>query len=66
VIEKRGSNSTVVWNPWIDKASALADLGAEAWPHFVCVEPANAAENAVTGAPGAVHSMGITVRVEGA
>jgi D-hexose-6-phosphate mutarotase len=64
VIEKRGSSSTVVWNPWQAKASALADLGAEAWPHFVCVEPANAAENAVTLAPGAVHTMGITVRVE--
>jgi glucose-6-phosphate 1-epimerase len=66
VIEKHGSESTVVWNPWQAKASALADLGAEAWPHFVCVEPANAAENAVTLAPGAVHAMGITVRVEGA
>jgi D-hexose-6-phosphate mutarotase len=31
---------------------------------MVCVEPANAAENAVTVAPGAVHTMGITVRVE--
>lgn len=64
VIEKRGSNSTVVWNPWIEKAAALADLGAESWPHFVCVEPANAVENAVTLAPGAVHTMGIMVRVE--
>ncbi len=64
VIEKHGSNSTVVWNPWQAKASALADLGADAWPHFVCVEPANAAENAVTAAPGTVHTMGITVRVE--
>jgi glucose-6-phosphate 1-epimerase len=66
VIEKRGSESTVVWNPWQAKASALADLGAEAWPHMVCVEPANAAESAVTLAPGAVHTMGIAVRVEGA
>jgi glucose-6-phosphate 1-epimerase len=66
VIEKRGSDSTVVWNPWQAKASELADLGADAWPHFVCVEPANAAENAVTVAPGAVHTMGVTVRVEGA
>jgi glucose-6-phosphate 1-epimerase len=64
VIEKRGSNSTVVWNPWQAKADALADLGAEAWPHFVCVEPANAGENAVTLAPGAVHTMGFTARVE--
>jgi glucose-6-phosphate 1-epimerase len=64
VIEKRGFNRTVVWNPWQTKAAALADLGAEAWPHFVCVEQANAAENAVTLAPGAVHTMGFSVRVE--
>ncbi len=64
VIEKRGSNSTVVWNPWVEKAGALADLGADAWPHFVCVEPANAAENAVTLSPGGVHRMGITVKAE--
>jgi glucose-6-phosphate 1-epimerase len=66
VIEKRGSESAVVWNPWIEKARAMADFGDDEWPGMVCVEPANAAENAVTVAPGTVHSMGITVRVEGA
>jgi glucose-6-phosphate 1-epimerase len=66
VIEKRGSNSTVVWNPWIEKAARLADFGDDEWPHMVCVEPANAAENTVTVAPGARHTMGMTVRVEGA
>lgn len=66
VIEKHGSNSTVVWNPWVEKARALADLGADESPHFVCVEPANAAENAVTLAPGGVHRMGMVARVEGA
>jgi glucose-6-phosphate 1-epimerase len=64
VIEKQGSASTVVWNPWTEKAKRLADLGEEAWPHFVCVEPANAAENAVTVEPGAVHTMGVKVRLE--
>ena len=64
VIEKRGSNSTVVWNPWIEKAARLADFGDDEWPHMVCVEPANAAENAVTVAPGATHTMGMTVRIE--
>jgi glucose-6-phosphate 1-epimerase len=66
VIEKRGSDSTVVWNPWIEKASRLVDFGDDEWPHMVCVEPANAAENAVTVAPGAMHTMGMTVRVESA
>jgi glucose-6-phosphate 1-epimerase len=64
VIEKHGSNSTVVWNPWPEKAGTLPDLGADAWPHFVCVEPANAAENAVTLAPGGVHRMAIVVRMQ--
>lgn len=64
VIEKQGSKSTVVWNPWVEKTGALADLGADAWPHFVCVEPANAAENAVTLQPGGRHTMGMRVRLE--
>jgi glucose-6-phosphate 1-epimerase len=63
-IEKRGSESTVVWNPWIEKAARLADFGDEEWRHMVCVEPANAAENAVTLAPGARHTMGMTVRID--
>lgn len=66
VIEKRGSESTVVWNPWIEKAARLADFGDDEWPQMVCVEPANAAEDAVTVAPGARHTMGMTVRIESA
>ncbi len=64
VIEKQGSSSTVVWNPWATKAGGLSDLGDHAWPCMVCVEPANAAENAVRLAPGATHTMGTTVRIE--
>jgi glucose-6-phosphate 1-epimerase len=64
VIEKRGSKSTVVWNPWIAKAARMPDFGDEEWPHMVCVEPANAAENAVTLQPGGTHSMGMTVRID--
>jgi glucose-6-phosphate 1-epimerase len=63
-IEKRGSNSTVIWNPWIAKAARMPDFGDEEWPHMVCVEPANAAANAVMLQPGARHTMGMTVRVE--
>lgn len=64
LIEKQGSASTVVWNPWTEKAKRLADLGEEAFPHFVCVEPANAADNGVTVEPGAVHAMAVTVTLE--
>lgn len=57
VVEKSGSHSTVVWNPWADRARALPDLGADDWRQMVCVETANVGAAAVTLAPGASHTM---------
>lgn len=57
VVEKSGSGTTVVWNPFPPKARTLADLGEGQWPAFVCIETANAAESAVTLEPGASHVM---------
>lgn len=56
-VAKQGSRSTVVWNPWIDKARALADFGDDEYLGMVCVETANAAADAVTLAPGAEHRL---------
>ena len=50
-IEKTGSNTTVVWNPYTE----LADL--DNWRGMICIETANAAENAITLEPGATHTM---------
>lgn len=47
-VEKKGSASTVVWNPWIDKALKLGDMGNEGYRNMVCIETANALENTVT------------------
>jgi glucose-6-phosphate 1-epimerase len=52
VVDKKGSNATVLWNPWIAKAKAMADFGNDEWPGMLCVETANAADNAVTVAAG--------------
>ncbi len=54
-IEKKGSSSSVVWNPWVAKAAALSDLGDEEWRSFVCVEQVNAGRNAITLPAGACH-----------
>jgi D-hexose-6-phosphate mutarotase len=56
-IEKTGSASTVVWNPWQDKARALADFGDDEWPQMLCIETANAADNAITLGASAAHTM---------
>ncbi|WP_324653354.1 D-hexose-6-phosphate mutarotase [Georgenia sp. H159] len=56
-IEKEGSANTVVWNPWVDKAAAMPDYGDDEWPTMVCVETANALDDAVVLAPGERHTM---------
>jgi len=63
-VSKRGSLSTVVWNPWTDKAARMPDFGDDEWPHMVCIETANVADNAVTLEPGASHATAATVSVE--
>jgi D-hexose-6-phosphate mutarotase len=62
-IEKSGSKTTVVWNPWIAKAKALADLGDEEWPAVLCVESANVGSDSVTLLPRARHILAARVSV---
>jgi glucose-6-phosphate 1-epimerase len=57
IVEKSGSATTVVWNPWSEKAAAMADLGADVWPSMLCVETANVADDAVSLASGERHRM---------
>jgi len=62
-IEKSGSRSTVVWNPWIEKTAGMADMGPEDWRGMICIETANAADNAVKLAAGDTHRMRAQVHV---
>jgi glucose-6-phosphate 1-epimerase len=64
VVEKSGSSSTVIWNPWIEKSNGMSDMEADGWKRMLCVETANAADNAVLLSPGASHKMVARVRVE--
>lgn len=51
-VEKSGSDSTVVWNPWIEKSKRMADFGDNEYPHMVCVESGNVGENTLSLAAG--------------
>ena len=51
-VEKAGSASTVVWNPWIAKSKAMADFGDDEFRRMVCVEAGNVGQNQITLAPG--------------
>lgn len=64
IIRKERSNSTVVWNPWIDKARAMADFGDEEYQQMVCIEPANAGEDALLLKPGESHLTRVVIAVE--
>ncbi len=64
-IAKSGSISTVVWTPWTVKADKMGDLGQpDGWREMVCVESANAFENAVKVAAGAKHTLIVEYRAE--
>ena len=64
-IAKSGSRSTVVWNPWIEKSAKMGDFGSDTgYRGMVCVESANAADNVVTVAPGATHSLRVVYSTE--
>lgn len=63
-VAKSGSRSTVVWNPWIVKAARMEDFGDGEWPGMVCVETANAADDAVTLPAGATHTLAAIILVE--
>lgn len=61
-VTKANSNTTVVWNPWADHG--LADLDDDGWRHMLCIESANAADNALHLQPHAAHVMETTISLE--
>jgi len=63
-IEKEGSASTVVWNPWIAKSQQMPDFGNEEYKQMLCVESGNVAKNRIVLPPG--RSSVLKVRLSSA
>jgi glucose-6-phosphate 1-epimerase len=62
-IDHSGSASTVVWNPWREISANSSDLQDDDYKRFICVETANAADDAVTISPGSEHTLTVTCRL---
>lgn len=63
-VVKRGSRSSVVWNPWIEKAAKMGDFGPEGYLNMVCVESTNAADDVVQVPAGGEHRLWVRYGVE--
>jgi glucose-6-phosphate 1-epimerase len=60
-IEKSGSQSTVVWNPWVTKSQQIPDFGTDEFRRMLCVETGNVDRNRITLPPGETAVLKIIV-----
>ncbi|MEB0048335.1 MULTISPECIES: D-hexose-6-phosphate mutarotase [unclassified Pseudomonas] len=56
-----GSRSTVIWNPWIDRAAAFSDMAEDGWQRMLCIETANVMDDVVKLEAGARHTLGVSI-----
>jgi len=63
-LSKKGSHTTVVWNPWSEIARDFEDFGDEEYLTMVCVETANAGGRVITLHPGEQHTLTSTISAE--
>lgn len=60
-IDAQNSSCAVVWNPWIEKCAQMSGMCQESYKTMLCVETANAREDARVIAPGALHVLSTTI-----
>ena len=56
-VEKHGSVSTVVWNPWITRAQQMPDFGNDEYQRMICIESGNVASNQISLPPGETSKL---------
>ena len=63
-VHSSGSQSTVVWNPWIEITANMIDLNNDDYQRFICVETTNVADDTAIIAPNASHRLTAEYTVE--
>ena len=56
-LRTQGSESAIVWNPWIAKAQTLSGFSNDAWQQMLCIENANVLADHLLLAPNQRHSL---------
>ena len=64
-IRSEGSNSAVVWNPWIEQSAQMGDFGNDDYKQMICVETTNAGPDQVTVPGNGEHRLSLSCRLEG-
>lgn len=62
VVERQGSESVVVWNPWQAKSLRLSEFPADGYLGMLCIEAANAGPDTRLLQPGQSHTLGTRIR----
>jgi len=65
-IASEGSQSVVVWNPWIRVCEQKADLAEEDYKKMLCIETANAGDDVITVQPGKNYTLRATYSLNNA
>lgn len=60
-LDSVGSHSTVIWNPWINKAKTLDQFLPNDYQNMFCVETANVMDDFVTLAPQAQKTLSLVI-----
>jgi glucose-6-phosphate 1-epimerase len=61
VLEQQGSNSLVVWNPWIEKAKKMIDMPDDGYKSMLCLETGNIGEDKKILQPNESHILEVLI-----
>ena len=59
-----GNKTAVVWNPWSEISTKMADLENQDYTRFICVETTNAAEDVITVPAQGEFRLDVTYAIE--
>lgn len=64
LIQKQGSQSTVVWNPWEEKSSRMKDFDPGGFRNMVCIEAANTSGDVIFLQPQETHILSTNIVIK--